>query len=273
MAGSNSGRVIPREELSEFQRWQFSTLLEEVAYQQAVAHPDSPKDATSQDLAPLSPELQLNAVNAKHEGEQVAPAVEEPLATPEEERIPFPTAQEIEAIERQAQEEGYQSGLAAGRLAAESEVNRLRALLDGVADVCRDAQKKLAEDMLDLALLVAQQFIRDELKADKTRLLPAIREAVAALPMVKEPSRLILNPEDLTALSVLLSGELPTDFWRFIPDPSMAAGSCRIETPSTSVDLSLESRWKNTLRVLGREKNADLKWRGDEDAGELPPHA
>lgn len=34
MAGSNSGRVIPREELSEFQRWQFSTLLEESARRQ-----------------------------------------------------------------------------------------------------------------------------------------------------------------------------------------------------------------------------------------------
>ena len=195
-----------------------------------------------------------------------------PLSAQEEAHIPFPTAQEIEAIERQAQEEGYQSGLAAGRLAAESEVNRMRAMMSGVAEVCKEAEKRFAEEVLDLALVVARQFLRDAIKADRTLLLPAIREAIAGLPMVKEPSRLILNPDDLTALSVLLSAELAADYWRFIPDPQMPAGSCRIETPSSSVDLSLASRWKNTLRVLGRDARADMQWHAD-DESDRAPHA
>lgn len=72
------------------------------------------------------------------------------------ELLPLPTAEEIEAIERQAQEEGYQSGLAAGRMVAEAEVGRLRALLDEVAEVCCDAEVRLADEVLDLALVIAR---------------------------------------------------------------------------------------------------------------------
>lgn len=255
MAGS--GRVIPREELSEFQRWQFSTLLEEVAYQQAVAHVE--KESQPEILVAPTPTVVDPVSNP-------SPAVEPEAA------IPLPTAEEIEAIERQAQEEGYQSGLAAGRLAAEAEVSRLRALLGGIEEVCQSAEKQLAEQVLDLALVVARQLVRDEIKADRTLLLSAIKEAIAGLSTVKEPARLILNPEDLTAISVLLSGELPTDYWRFIPNPALPAGSCRIETPVSTVDLTMATRWSNLLRVLGRNNRADMIWH-DEDAAPDSSHA
>lgn len=247
MAASNSGRVIPREELTEFQRWQFSTLLEEAAYKQAVSHPDeTPVPAVSH--APVAVESAA-AVPA------YVPAPVEEIET-----LSLPTAEEIQAIERQAQEEGYQTGLAAGRLAAESEVNRLRAMLGGIEQACLSAEKTLADQVLDLALVVAKQFIRTEIETNRTALMPAIREAIASLPQVKEASRLMLNPEDLTALSVLLSGELPSDYWRFVPDPSLPAGSCRIQTPVSSIDLSLSDRWASLLRVLGRDQRADLAW-------------
>lgn len=255
MAGS--GRVIPREELSEFQRWQFSTLLEEVAYQQAVAHVE--QDAQPEILV-APPQTVVDPVS------EPAPAVGHESA------IPLPTAEEIEAIERQAQEEGYQAGLAAGRLAAEAEVGRLRALLGGIEDVCRSAEKQLAEQVLDLALVIARQLVREQIQTDRTLLLPAIKEAIAGLSAIKEPSRLLLNPEDLTALSVLLSGDLPAESWRFIPNPAIPAGSCRIETPVSTVDLTMATRWNNLLRVLGRNNRADMLWH-DEDASPDSSHA
>lgn len=247
MAGS--GRVIPREELSEFQRWQFSTLLEEAAYQQSVSHPEQ--------------EVQPEILVAPLQSVIDSPLIQAPLIEPEPPAVPLPTAEEIEAIERQAQEEGYQAGLAAGRLVAEAEVGRLRALLGGIQEVCRSAEKQLADEVLDLALVVARQLVREQIQTDRALLLPAIKEAIAGLSTVKEPSRLLLNPEDLTALSVLLSGDFPTESWRFIPSPTMPAGSCRIETPVSSVDLTMTTRWNNILRVLGRSNHADMIWHDD----------
>lgn len=250
MAGSNTGRVIPREELSDFQRWQFSSLLETPASQERVEEPSQ----TVSDNEPPQPESPEHSL----------PAAEAFSAFPES-GLALPTAEEIEAIERQAQEEGYQTGLAAGRLAAESEANRLRALLAGVETVCKDVETRIANDVLDLALVVARQMVREAIRADHARVLPVIREAVAGLPAIKGPSRLLLNPEDLTAVNVMLAGELSSDYWRLAPDPALSPGSCRIETPDSSVDLTMTTRWRNLLRVLGRNRRDDLDWR-EEDA-------
>ena len=263
MAGPNSGRVIPREELSEFQRWQFSTLLEESARRQ-VEEP-RPVDAPAPQLAAAAPVPETADVAVTG-----AEAMEIPPETVE--LLPLPTAEEIEAIERQAQEEGYQSGLAAGRIVAEAEVGRLRALLDEVAEVCCDAEVRLADEVLDLALVIARQMVREELRIDRTMLLPAIREAIAGLPQVKGPSRLQLNPDDLTAVSALLAGEFSSDYWRFVPDPSLPAGSCRIETPVSVLDLTLATRWQSLLRVLGRTQRSELAW-SEEDVQADSDHA
>ena len=243
MAGSNNGRVIPREELSDFQRWQFSSLLDTPAPQE----PSAVISSVVTEVEP-SPEPVLPITPAEEFSGLSDPALN------------LPSAEEIEAIERQAQEEGYQTGLAAGRLAAESEVNRLRALLGGLEVVCRDTESRIANDVLDLALLVARQMVREEIRTDRTRIMPAIREAVAGLPVVKGPSRLLLNPDDLTAINVLLAGELSVDYWRFAPDPNLSPGSCRIETPDSSVDLTMATRWRNLLRVLGRAQHDELDW-------------
>lgn len=245
MAGPVS-RVIPREELSEFQRWQFNSLLEGEAFQQA--------GAVAADTLPSLDSLPANTLP-----EPDLPVVEpEPVA--EESVLPFPTAEEIEAIEQQAREEGFQSGLLAGRMAAENEINRLRVLLSGVADACQAAEVQLASDVLDLALTVARQLVRDELSLDRTLMLPAIREAISGLPPVKAPARLVLNPEDLTAISSLLAGDLPSEYWRFVPDPSLSSGSCRIESAVSSVNLGMAERWLNILSVLGKKERSDLTW-------------
>ncbi|SFN71287.1 flagellar assembly protein FliH [Formivibrio citricus] len=249
MAGSNTGRVIPREELSDFQRWQFSSLLETpVSPVREEAQPQSVPEEVLPEPVPDLPS-----------------PVEEAFSVLPESGLALPTAEEIEAIERQAQEEGYQTGLAAGRLAAESEVNRLRALLGDMEAACKDVETRIANDVLDLALMIARQMVREEVRADRTRVFPLIREAVAGLPAVKGPSRLLLNPEDLTAVNVLLAGELSGDYWRLAPDPTLPPGSCRIETPDSSVDLTMTARWRNLLRVLGRNRHDDLDWR-EEDA-------
>lgn len=243
MSGS-SRRIIPREELSEFQRWQFSSLL-------GQAPTPVPEPAPAPD--PEVPEhIELDTYNAA--------ALEEEVAALAEEQLPYPTAEEIEAIERQAQEEGYQAGLAQGRLEAAGEVAAVRGLLDGLSDSARDAEAVLAMEVLDLALVIARQLVRQEVAADRTLVLNVIREALAGLPAAKAPARIVLNPADLLAVSPLLSAELSPDIWRLVADNTLESGACRIETPNSSVDLTLENRWQSVLRVLGRDAAPALSW-------------
>lgn len=244
MAGPSKRRVIPSEELSEFQRWQFGSLIDPNPRASLI----KPPPPVPEELPP-EPEVEIE------------PIVEADY--PEEEQLPYPTAEEIEAIEQQAHQEGYQAGLEQGRQAGDAEIKTLQNLLGGLTEACAGIEKTLAEQVLDLSIVIARQVLRDELAVNRTHLVVAIREALAALPAVKPSARLLLNPEDLPVVSNYLSGDLPADIWRLQADPDLSPGSCRIETSSTSIDLTLESRWQSIMRVLGREQRADLAWEKD----------
>jgi len=252
MSGSHR-RVIPREELSAFQRWQFNSLLDTPAAVAEAIVPPVSIDATDAGavppVAPIEEAAQVLVVD---------PATE--LDAPPESAMPYPTAEEIEAIQQQAHDEGFQTGLEAGRLAAEAEVLQLQSLLASVTENLQAAEAQLAESVLDLSLLVARQMICDELQSQPRQLLAPIREALAVMPTPTNPSRLYLSPDDLELLQSALHLELPDDVWRILPDANMVSGSCKIETPATQLSYSLASRWENILRVLKRSHHPDLAW-------------
>jgi flagellar assembly protein FliH len=261
MAGTR--RIIPREELSDFQRWQFRTLLGE----QEI--PPATQTEAEIEVAPVTELPAEPAAPEFVESEPEAMLEPEPL----EEALPYPTAEEIEAIERQAHEEGYLAGLEAGRQQAAAELIALRALLAGMDEVARSAESSLAADVLDLALVIARQLVRQEIRADRNLVLNVIREAIAGLPPVKGPARMQLNPDDLAVVGPLLAAELHDDAWRFIADAALESGECRIETAASALDLTLAGRWQGVLRVLGRESRPELDWAAGRDESDEPDPA
>lgn len=252
MSGSHR-RVIPREELSAFQRWQFNSLLDTPAAVTEALIPPSNIEASDAGAAIVAP-IEEGPLPPDVAEESAEPDV------PSEPAMPYPTAEEIEAIQQQAHDEGFQAGLEAGRLAAEAEVLQLQSLLASVTDNLQAAETQLAESVLDLGLLVARQMICDELQSQPRQLLAPIREALAVMPTPSNPSRLYLSPDDLELLQSALHLELPDDVWRILPDANMVSGSCKIETPATQLSYSLASRWENILRVLRRSHHPDLAW-------------
>lgn len=246
-------RIIPSEELSAFQRWQFNSLLDS---------PATPEQANEQsveqvvDVAAPSPEV----VSDTEVGLSPEP-VQDDVAVPDSaiaaNAMPYPTAEEIESIEQQAREEGYQAGLAEGRLQADQELQQLSQLLAAVNQSQQGLEVDLADSVLELALLVAQQMIGNELRQHPQQLLAPIREALAAIPAATAPSKLYLSADDIELLQHDLQFELPADVWRILPDQSLDSGSCRIETPTTQLDYSLASRWKKIAGVLAGKSMPD----------------
>ena len=213
MSGSHR-RVIPREELSTFQLWQFNSLLDTPAAVDAPALIQEEIESVNSDHAPVP--------SAEGEFDDDAlPLEDQPESQPVTESVvPYPTAEEIEAIQQQAHDEGFQAGLESGRLAAEAEVLQLQTLLGNLTETLQVADRQLAESV----------------------------------------SRLYLSPEDLELLQSALQIELPSDVWRLLPDPNMLSGSCKIETPATQLSFTLASRWESILRVLNRSHHPDLAW-------------
>jgi flagellar assembly protein FliH len=254
-------RVIPREQLSAWEKWELASLNEVAAeaalLEEEVVEPDLP---LAEEDFPVEVEPDLE------------PLPTESIDVPDAD-VPFPTAEELEAITHQAQSEGFEAGLEAGRLVAEDEANRLRAVLGNIESTLKKAEAALANEVLDLAVVIARQMVRDELNHSPERVLPILREALASLPAARSPSRVFLNPDDLVALEGMLGGDLPSDTWRLLPDTKLETGGCRIETPDSAVDLSLAVRWQNILSVLGRHDRADLAWAASEATTQLAAEA
>ncbi|TJZ65886.1 FliH/SctL family protein [Chitiniphilus eburneus] len=260
-------RVIPREELTAWERWELGALNEE-AEERARAVAAAKQQAQQPPPPPPAPE----PVAPEPEPEP-APAEPEPEPVPPPPEVNWPTAEEIEAIQQQAQREGFEAGLEAGRLAAEVEVSRLKSVLGELETMAVRLDAELSEKVLDLALVIARQQARKEIMADRERLIPVVREAVATLPPLRVPARISLNPADHDAVEGLLGGELPGDIWRLVPDPQVEAGGCRIDSATSSADLTLGTRWANLIRVLGRQQHKELAWEAEPApvADEAPP--
>lgn len=263
-------RVIPREELTAWERWELGALNEEAAERERAE--EAAREAAAAEQAAQAAEMERQAAAAAAQAE-VAAEVQQ-TAEPEAEAapaIPLPTAEEIDAIHQQAQREGFEAGLEAGRLAAEDETHRLKAVLETLEGMAARFETELAEQTLDLALVIARQLVRETVTTDRSLLLPLVREALAGLPPVKAPARLVLNPDDLAALEGLLTVELPQEVWRLVPDPQMEAGGCRIDTANTRIELTLAQRWSSLTRVLDRHRRPDLAWQAADGEGVAPP--
>ncbi len=176
---------------------------------------------------------------------------------------PLPTAEEIEAIQRQAWEEGYERGRREGLAAAEREsAERIRALDNLLSQMARpldELDDRVEEELVTLAMAVARQLIRREIKADPGQIVGVIREGVALLPVAEGDIQLELHPDDAALVRELLHlDEREAPAWRIVEDPTLTRGGCRILNATSRIDATLENRIQQVVAaVLGGERQED----------------
>jgi flagellar assembly protein FliH len=162
---------------------------------------------------------------------------------------------ELERVREQA----YREGLAAGRKETRVLVERQRADLDGliagVNELMQNFEQTLANDVLSISLELAKLIVRQSVRVNPEVVLPVVREAIANLPGIAEQTVIALHPADAELFRKLSDGEpaLATLPWKVVEDPQIERGGCRLETPSTEIDATLETRWRRVIASLGRD--------------------
>lgn len=185
----------------------------------------------------------------------------------------WPTAAEIQAIEEEARQNGFESGYAeghelgrdeaekAGRARADKELREavasLEAVATGLADPLAQGLDALEPELLALVTAVARKVIRSELEARPDRIREILHEALDQLPGRNQDVQVHLNPEDQALVADY--AENPDPRIRWIPDPELARGGCRVEAGAATVDASLEKRLQQAIEAL---------WNGDYPAAE-----
>lgn len=178
----------------------------------------------------------------------------------------MPTARQIEQMHREAYEEGFESGRSAGHAEGlergEAEQRRRAEVLDGVLRELTTPLAELDEEMVEsvgeLALLIARHLVRRELKATPGEVVGVVRETLRHLPVATRGTTIHLNPEDVDIVRNALALGDEAGNWRLEPDPLVTRGGCVVETETSRIDASVETRLAQIAsKMLGGERESD----------------
>lgn len=230
--------VIPKKELSSWQKWEFGSLDPLKSRQKTESPEKIPHTARSAD----QPENQIAAG----------------AAATTHEAIVLPTAEQIEQIYQQAREEGktagYQEGMQQAKHAALVEVKHLQSLTGALEQELKQIDQTMAQDLLTLAIDLARKITSHALEIKPELILPVVEEALRQLPAVSQPIRLTLHPDDAARIRSHLENHPAHPKWHIYEDTQIEPGGCRIESGGCEVDATLATRWQRTLAVLGQEQ-------------------
>jgi flagellar assembly protein FliH len=174
---------------------------------------------------------------------------------------PF-TARQLEDIQKQAQQEGFQQGLQEGRDVGLKEFQErfqvLEEILQSLGEPFRQLDESVEQQLAELAMLVARQLVRRELKTEPEQVISVVREALAVLPVAARNVRLALHPEDAALIREALSVGDDNQHIQLIEDPVQSRGGCKVLTDTSQIDASVESRLNAIIaNVLGGLRSTD----------------
>ncbi|MBP1150435.1 MULTISPECIES: flagellar assembly protein FliH [unclassified Methylocaldum] len=190
----------------------------------------------------------------------------------------MPTAEEIEAMQKQAyeearaagfkegseqgyrdgREEGYRQGYNEGRVNAASLAQRLQELIDCLSEPLAEVGDRVEQELVALAIAVAKQLIRRELKTEPGEIIAVVREAMAILPSSARKIALHLHPDDAELIRSTLALDELGPRWKVVEDPLLTRGGCRVTTDTSYIDATVEKRLASTIaRLFGGERDED----------------
>jgi flagellar assembly protein FliH len=190
--------------------------------------------------------------------------------------IPVLTVNEIEAMQKQAYDEafaqgkkdGYNQGFNEGsRQGYEENVHALQkkatefvSLLESLSQPFKVLDSEVEKELVKLAIAIATQIIRREIKLDPGQVIAAVKEAIKVLPLSSQKISLHLHPEDTELVRSALSLDEMSPAWRFVEDPLITRGGCKVDTEVSHIDGTVENRLASVITTLfGGERKHDCK--------------
>lgn len=169
------------------------------------------------------------------------------------------------------QRRGYEDGLARGQAQSAEVLRLLEQISAQYRESLGDLQRSMNEQVVPLALAIAQKLLGRELH-DPAAIRGLIQRAVAELPR-PTAIRVNLNPQDLAVLEAHKGWlqqhreNLPEDMI-LCADPSLRRGGCQIESPVGNVDARLETQLELIEQAL---RTLDDSGAADDDAHAAQP--
>lgn len=214
------------------------------------------------------------------------PIVEEEIIEPPH----IPTAEEIEAMQKQAydeayaqgqsegaergynegrekglgegyeqgKKEGYEAGYASGRTegleSGREEMERARdrfeTLMNCLDEPLARMDEQVEEELVQLVIAIARQLIRRELRTQPGEIVGLVRETLGLLPGASRRVTLHLHPTDAELIRSSLHLDESLPRWKIAESPHLTEGGCQITTENSFIDATVEKRLTNAITQL-----------------------
>ncbi|MCK6425715.1 MAG: flagellar biosynthesis protein [Burkholderiaceae bacterium] len=231
-------RFIPREELAGFASWQPGSFGDDPARKPRTAPP--------------APDPELLRRQAEAAERERARRAAEAAAQAEADRIAA-----LEAARRQGYQDGYRDGTSAleafkSTFAAQtgsqvaSVVQRLHEQLDAL-------EQDLAQRVAGIALEIARQALRSELRQRPETVVAAAQEALGLLLRSARQATLRVHPDDHALVAQGCADLLAARGVQLVADAAIEAGGCLLESDIGTVDAQLATRWRRAAAAIGRD--------------------
>jgi len=165
------------------------------------------------------------------------------------------TARQIEQVQQQAYQEGFEQGRQDGfALSAQ----RLESMLAALAEPLGKLDETIMDELAALIIACTRQLIRRELRTNPGEIIGIVREALGVLPVSARKIRVLLHPEDAVLVRENLGSHSAERRWSIEEDASITRGGCRVVTENSQIDASIESRLAAVAaRMLGNERQGN----------------
>lgn len=176
------------------------------------------------------------------------------------------TAKELESIQQQAYNEGFESGQKKGfeqkKHELEQQLASLRSIIELLAEPLKELDDDVVSQLAHLSMTVAKQVVRRELHTEEGEIVGIVREAMTALPASTRKIILNIHPDDGDIIRSAFSLGDETDSedmrWKLVEDPIITRGGCIISSENSRIDATVEGRLNRIIStLLGGERESD----------------
>lgn len=196
-----------------------------------------------EEIKPLTAE-EIEQIRQDAYDEGFAQGKEEGFIKGEEEGLQQGHAQGLQ----QGHDEGFQTGLAQGQEEVNILITRWNQLSHQLFHPLEKLDKVAEQQLLNLAVMLAETVIRHESKVNKEALFSVLDEAIASLPFNTEFAEIHMHPEDIELLKQVYDEEtLIEKQWIIKEEPGYKIGDVIVMTPNSLIDRTVKQRIKQTL--------------------------
>lgn len=242
--------TLLRQGLSAEEKTEIAASLDESSWNNGIGDPVSLPSLTKEEGENLA---QIIIAQAEKDAEDLRLAARE-----EGERLKAEIRRQAEEeLFPQAEARGYREGLMQGTAEGETLKKQgakvkeeAQALWQLAQRAVQEEYAKTDEELLHLALSMAERIIRTEIDVNPQRLLERIR-ALTILPQERNGWVLHLSPEDEEWIAQLPQTEQPNCPW--VSDETLARGDCYLECTEGLFDARVKAQLEKLEQVLLEE--------------------